>query len=132
MAPLIVCNRAWKFTVLAGAANALREDNPRLALITRKRIAKSTQADTDRRVLPAGSPNGVVCLDIWFWGFWYWFEPVFVMVLTNFCWLGLLRDVLCEGHQSYELSIAPFTGVVKGVLNKFCSTTEIVLLGIFR
>lgn len=41
------------------------------------------------------------------------------MVLTNFCWLGLLRVVLREVHQSYAPSIVLFTGVIKDFLNNF-------------
>lgn len=46
------------------------------------------------------------------------------MVLTNFCWLGLLRVVLREVHQSYALSILRVTEVIKDFLNKILVTSK--------
>jgi len=53
------------------------------------------------------------------------------MVLTNVCWLGLLRDCPRGFHQSYALSIARITGVIKAFLSKFYILSNGIFGGIF-
>ena len=53
------------------------------------------------------------------------------MVLTNVCWLGLLRDIPREVHQSYATSIAPSTGVINPFLNKLYILSKHIFLRYF-
>jgi hypothetical protein len=85
--------RVYKNTPVTATLKRLLAATTGATTIKDRITAKSTLPDFGRWALLANCLIGRFCLSIWFYGFWYWFEPVFVMVLTNFCWLGSLREV---------------------------------------